>query len=82
MHTYIMHVFRVVEFLDCRQKSDELPHTTTVSLSIVEIGTSYNSTNSKRDLKEPVQINYMNVEVLYRYVHVSLRHCIVLFFSL
>ena len=48
-----------------RENSDELPGTSIVSLSIVETGGRYNSSGSKLTLKEPVRINYTNVEVLY-----------------
>ena len=48
-----------------RENSNELPRTSIVSLSIVETGERYSSNSAKLTLKEPVHINYTNVEVLY-----------------
>jgi hypothetical protein len=44
---------------ELRQKSEEKPHTSIVSLSIVEIGTSF---SPNLELNDPIEINYMNIE--------------------
>ena len=46
-----------------REKSEQLPRTSVVSLSIVETGERYSSSSAKLTLKEPVQINYTTVTV-------------------
>jgi hypothetical protein len=43
---------------DLRKKSDQLPGTSIVSLSIVVAGKQYNASSAKQKLKEPVNISY------------------------
>jgi hypothetical protein len=45
-----------------RTTTKERLHTSIVSLSIVEIGKSYSSRNSKFELNTPIEINYMNIQ--------------------
>jgi hypothetical protein len=47
---------------DLRKNSNELPHTSIVSLSIVDTAAPYSSSSTTVNLKEPVLINYTNVK--------------------